>query len=132
MRVRRVLPRNPDARRLRVRLPSRSEDHRSDMVLAAVAATFAQLLDLATFARMVRENGAASEANPLVSALLLDHGLPFVAVTKVAAIALVVGVIAVLGRTDGRPRHPRLALLIATAAVVAGLFGGWSNVSVIV
>ena len=132
MRMRRALPRNPDARGGAVRRPSRSDDHRSDMVLAVVAATFAQLLDLATFARMVREEGPESEGNPFVAALLADHGLPFVVVTKIVALALVVGVIAVLARRDGRPGHPRLALLVATAAVVAGLLGGWSNVSVIV
>jgi hypothetical protein len=132
MRLRRALPRKPDALGALVRRRSRPGDHRSDMVLAAVAATLAQLLDLATFARMVNEHGPESEANPFVAALLADHGLPFVVVTKITALALVVGVIAVLARRDGQPGHPRLALLIATAAVVAGLFGGWTNVSVIV
>jgi hypothetical protein len=101
------------------------------MALAAIAATLAQLIDLATFARMVTTAGPTAEANPLVSTMLMDHGLPFVAVAKIAALSLIVGVIAVLARQDGRPGHPRLALAIATLAVAAGLLGGLSNVAVI-
>ena len=102
------------------------------MAFAVVAATFAQLLDLATFARMVTVHGPRSEANPLVASLLVDHGLPFVAVTKIAALSLIVGIIAVLVAHEGRSGHPRLALGIAVAAVAAGLLGGWTNVAVIV
>ena len=102
------------------------------MALAVVAATFAQLLDLATFARMVTIHGPAAEANPLVASLLADHGLPFVAVTKLAGLSVIVGVIAVLAAREGAKGHPRLALAIAAAAVAAGLFGGWTNVVVII
>ena len=114
------------------RVPAPSDRHRSGMILAAVAATLAQLLDLSTFARMVIERGSAAEANPFVATLLADHGLAFVAVTKIAALALVVGVIAVLARRDQPHGHPRLALVVAACAVAAGLLGGWTNVAVIV
>jgi len=102
------------------------------MAFAVVAATVAQLIDLATFARMVVVSGPTAEANPLVAALLVDHGLQFVAVTKIAALSLIVGVIAVLASRDGSGGHRRLALAVAMIAVCAGLFGGWSNVIAIV
>jgi hypothetical protein len=101
------------------------------MVLAALAATLAQLIDLTTFARMVMEHGPAAEANPLVAGLLVGHGLPFVAVTKIVGLAFVIGVIAVLGSRESGSRYPRLALAIATCAVAAGLVGGLTNIGVI-
>jgi uncharacterized protein (DUF4213/DUF364 family) len=102
------------------------------MAFAVVAATLAQLLDLATFARMVVVHGPAAEANPLVAALLVDHGLQFVAVTKIAVLSFVVGVIAVLAAREGSGGHRRLALAVAAIAVLAGVFGGWTNVVAIV
>jgi hypothetical protein len=102
------------------------------MVLAAIAATFAQLLDLGTFVGMVMQHGSAAEANPLVAALLTNHGLPLVAAAKLAALSLIVGIIAVLARSDGQTSHPRLAFGVALLAVVAGVVGGLSNVAVIV
>ena len=102
------------------------------MAFAVVAATLAQLLDLATFARMVTEHGPNVEANPIVATLLVDHGLLFVAVSKIAALSVIVGVIAVLARRDHPYSHRGLALAVAAVAVAAGLVGGWTNVSVIV
>jgi hypothetical protein len=97
------------------------------MALAVVVVTVAQLLDLGTFLRMVALHGAAAEANPFVASMLVGHGLPFVAVAKVAALSLAVSSIVVLaGRVDGR-RSPRLAAVIALAAIGAGLVGGWTN-----
>ena len=101
------------------------------MILAVLVLTIAQLLDLGTFVRMIWAHGAASEANPLVATLLLGHGLPFVAIAKIAALSFVVAAIVVLaGRLD-RPRHPRLAAAVVVAAIAAGLVGGWSNAAVI-
>jgi hypothetical protein len=102
------------------------------MALAVVAVTVAQLLDLATFTRMVSVHGPAVEGNPLVAFLLTDMGLPFVAVAKIAALSVIVGVITVLAGRDGGERHPRVAAIVALVAVVAGLVGGWTNVTVIV
>ena len=99
-------------------------------VLAAVSV--AQLLDLATFAGMVSRQGAAAEGNPIVASLLVDHGLPFVAVTKIVALSLIIAVIAVLGRRDGAAGHPRLAGSVAAVAVATGLVGGWTNIAAIV
>ncbi len=101
------------------------------MALALLTLTVAQLFDLGTFVRMVAGHGAAAEANPLVRFLLTGYGLPLLAVAKVAALALVVAVIAVLAR-DGDPSSARrsVAFLFAVA-ILAGLVGGWSNAAVL-
>ena len=97
------------------------------MPLAVLVVTVAQLLDLGTFLRMVALHGAAAEANPLVASMLLGHGLPFVAVAKVAALSLAVAAMVVLsGRAHDR-RSRGLAAAIAVAAIGAGLVGGWTN-----
>ncbi|HET7031282.1 MAG TPA: hypothetical protein VFI34_12275 [Candidatus Limnocylindrales bacterium] len=97
------------------------------MSLAVLVVTLAQALDLGTFVRMIERHGAASEANPLIASILADHGLPVVAVAKMAGLALVVAAIVTLtGRRD-QPAHPRLAAIVAAVAIVAGLVGGWTN-----
>lgn len=101
------------------------------MSLAVVVVTAAQLLDLGTFVRMVALHGAAAEANPLVSHLLTGQGLPFVAVAKIAALALVVATIVVLAGRDGAASHRRLVAMITFAAIAAGLVGGWTNAATI-
>src|SRR3954454_2271893 len=102
------------------------------MSLVVVVVTASQLLDLSTFVRMVAVHGPGAEANPLVAHLLVGEGLPFVTVTKIAALSLVVAVIAVLHGRPDRPRAPRLAGAIAVLAIVAGLIGGWTNASTII
>jgi hypothetical protein len=101
--------------------------HTVVMTLAVVVVTVAQLLDLGTFLRMVALHGAAAEANPLVASMLVDHGLVFVAVAKVAGLSLAVAsIVALTGRVDKRG-SPALAAAIAIAAIGAGLVGGWTN-----
>jgi len=102
------------------------------MGLAIVAVTAAQLLDLATFTRMVSVHGPRVEANPLVVFLLTDMGLPFVAVAKIAALSVIVAIIVVLAGRDGRERYPRVATTVASVATIAGLIGGLTNAIVIV
>jgi hypothetical protein len=102
------------------------------MTLAVLVVTVAQLLDLGTFLRMVAVHGPGTEANPLVAMMLADHGLPFVATAKIAALGLAVAAIVVLAGRIDRPRHPGLASLVAAAAITAGVVGGWSNAIVIV
>ena len=100
------------------------------MALAVLTLTIAQLFDLGTFIRMIERHGTAAEVNPFVHFLLTDFGLPFVAVAKIAALALVVAVIGVLaGRAAGG--HPRLVATVFSVAIVAGLIGGLSNARVI-
>ncbi len=101
------------------------------MVLAVVTATAAQMLDLGTFVRMVAMHGPVAEANPLVAQILTQLGVPFVAVMKLAGLSLVVAVIAVLARSDRPSSHTRLAGVVAAFAIVAGLFGAWTNATVL-
>jgi hypothetical protein len=97
------------------------------MVLAVITLTVAQLFDLGTFVRMVAGHGPAVEANPLVRFLLIDYGLPTLVVAKVAVLSLVVAVVTVLAGRASQPEHRRLVATLLTAAIVAGLVGGWSN-----
>jgi hypothetical protein len=101
------------------------------MSLALLTVTLAQLLDLGTFVRMVALHGPSAEANPFVAQLLSDLGLPFVAIAKIAALAVVVAVIVVIGDRPKQRSHRRLAAAVVTAAVVAGVLGGWSNALVL-
>lgn len=101
------------------------------MALALITATVAQMVDLGTFVRMIAMHGPIAEGNPLVSHLINEMGIPFVAVTKIVALSLVIAIVAVLwGREDAR-RHPRLAGTILGFAIVAGVFGAWTNATVI-
>ena len=102
------------------------------MTLALLAVTVAQMLDLGTFVRMVAMHGSAAEANPLVASLLGHFGVLFVAVTKIAALAVVVAVIAVLAGRGEQPRHRRLVAAVVAIAVGAGVLGGLSNAVVII
>ena len=101
------------------------------MVLAVITATVAQMLDLGTFVRMIGIHGPDAEGNPLVAHLLAELGVPFVAVTKVAALSLVFAIVAVLWGRDDERGHKRLAAGIVGCAIVAGVFGGLTNTSVL-
>jgi hypothetical protein len=101
------------------------------MSLVVVVVTLAQLLDLGTFIRMIGLHGVAAEANPVVAHLLVGEGLPFVAVAKIAALALVVASLVVLAGRGDRLGYPRLVALIAFVAIAAGLLGGWTNAGAI-
>jgi hypothetical protein len=101
------------------------------MALAVLTLTVAQLFDLGTFVRMVAGHGAAAEANPLVRFLLEGYGLPLLAVAKIAGLALVVAVIAVLARGSDDSVRRRATAIVFAVAILAGLVGGWSNAAVI-
>jgi hypothetical protein len=86
----------------------------------------AQLLDLATFMTMVRRLGPGAEANPLVVSMLGAGGLPEIVLAKVALVALV-GSVAVLLAVGRAPGLRRAGGALLAFAIVAGVFGGWSN-----
>jgi hypothetical protein len=115
------------------RVSARLTAERMAMTAAVITLTVAQLLDLGTFVRMVGRHGIDIEANPLVSHLVSEFGLPFVAVAKIAALSVVVAVIVVLTeiRPD-RPDHPRLARVVVAVAVIAGIVGGWTNAATLI
>lgn len=102
------------------------------LVAAVLTMSVAQLLDLATFDVMVRRLGTAAEANPLVAALYAAHGLPIVAIAKVALMSLVAAVAAVLARARAPTHNARLALVILLAVgIAAGVVGGVTNTAAI-
>ena len=100
-------------------------DDRCAMVLVAAILTMsaAQLLDLMTFAAMVRELGPRSEANPLVGVLYAAYGFPLVAIAKVVLLAWVTAIAAILIK---RPK-PRLAGTVIATGILVGIVGGVSN-----
>ena len=86
----------------------------------------AQGADAVTFVRMVRDHGTGVESNPLVAWLATAGDPALLLPLKLALVVLVVAIFAITA-----PRHPVLGSLVATAAVMAGLIGAWSNVVVI-
>ena len=95
--------------------------------LAIATLTLAQLLDLGTFLAMVRRVGLGGEANPIVSSLVADYGLPIAAIAKVALLAFVIAVSVVL--TSRSRRFERaIGVAVIAFAILAGVVGGGSNV----
>jgi hypothetical protein len=86
----------------------------------------AQLLDLGTFVVMVHRVGPDAEVNPIVSALLFAGGVGEVVAAKLALIVLVAAV-AVALRAGRAPGMRRAAGVLIGCAIVAGIFGGWTN-----
>ena len=96
------------------------------LVPALVTMLLAQLLDLGTFVVMVHRVGPGAEVNPIVSALLDDGGVGEVALAKVALVVLV-GAVVVALRSGREPGMRRAAGVLIGCAIVAGIFGGWTN-----
>ena len=113
-------------------LSLRQAAERMAMTAAVVTLTVAQLLDLGTFIRMVDRHGIAAEANPLVSHIVGQLGLPYITVAKVTALSLVVAVTVILTEAPSRRGHPRLARLVVAVAVIAGIIGGWTNAATLI
>jgi hypothetical protein len=101
------------------------------MVAAVLTMTAAQLLDLATFAEMVRHVGSEAEANPLVSVLFGAYGLPIVAIAKVALLGLVVAIVVTLASRPRSKLADALVAVVLVAGIGAGIVGGVSNVAAI-
>jgi len=94
---------------------------------AIATMTLAQLLDLGTFVAMVRRVGLGGEANPVVSSLVADYGLPIAAIAKLALLAFVIALSVVL--TSRTRRVDRvIGVAVIALAIVAGVVGGGSNV----
>ena len=86
----------------------------------------AQLFDLATFVTMVGRLGPGAEVNPVVAAMLGAGGMTEVVLAKLALVVFVGATTVVLMKTGGRRVHRAGAVLLA-CAIVAGVFGGWTN-----
>jgi heme A synthase len=96
------------------------------LVTALATMLLAQLLDLITFVVMVHRIGPQAEVNPVVSTLLGAGGVGEVVFAKVALIVLV-GAVAVALRSGREPGMRRAAGVLLGCAIVAGIFGGWTN-----
>jgi len=94
---------------------------------AIATMTLAQLLDLGTFVAMVRRVVLGGEANPVVSSLVADYGLPIAAIAKLALLAFVIALSVVL--TSRTRRVDRvIGVAVIALAIVAGVVGGGSDV----
>jgi hypothetical protein len=101
------------------------------LVAAVLTMSVAQLLDLATFAEMMRRVGPAAEVNPLVATLFGMQGLPLVAIAKVALLALVTAIVVTLAASPARRLAAPVMVVVLAAAIAAGLLGGATNAAAI-
>lgn len=93
-----------------------------------IAILAAQLFDFSTFVVMVQRHGIRAELNPLVVSSFHASGLLGLLAAKLVLVAFVGGVIILLGRQTSPIHVPsRLATFITVLAVLAGVFGGWTN-----
>ena len=97
------------------------------LALRVITMGVAQFFDFGTFITMVRAHGVGAEANPIVSALATDYGIPVVALAKVALVLLVGSTTLILTRRIGTPMATRLAVVVVFTGIFAGLVGGWTN-----
>lgn len=96
------------------------------LVPSLLTMAIAQLFDLATFMTMVRRLGPGAEVNPFVASMLGTGGMPEVVLAKLALVVLVGATAVVLLSARGR-RPQRVGALLLGCAIVAGVFGGWTN-----
>jgi hypothetical protein len=97
--------------------------------LRLVTLTLAQSFDLVTFMLMTRRLGPSAEANPLVSAVFEDYGLPAVALAKLALVVLVGGLVVAAAQNRGTRRWAFVGGLPLALAIAVGLIGGITNAS---
>src|SRR5262245_36182918 len=93
-------------------------------IAAVLTMSAAQLFDLATFVTMVHRLGPGAEINPLVGTIFGAYGFPLVATAKVAMLALVTSIGAILVR---RQASARVAAVVFAVGTVIGLAGALSN-----
>jgi hypothetical protein len=87
-----------------------------------IAVGVAQLADLVTFVRLMGTHGVAAEANPLVASGFDSLGLVPLVVGKVALVILIAAAFVLVARS-----RARLSTVIASAGVVAGIVGAYTN-----
>jgi sugar phosphate permease len=92
--------------------------------LALGVLALAHVFDWASFLVMIARHGLGAEANPIVVTLFEEAGVPGVTLAKLATVAFA-GLLAVLLA----PKRRRMAMVLLTFGVVAGLVGGFSNIA---
>ena len=91
-------------------------------VLAVLA--LAHFLDWASFLVMIARHGLGAEANPIVVTLIEQTGVTGVTLAKVATVAF-----AGLAAVVIAPRRRRMAMVLLTFGVAAGMVGALSNIA---
>jgi len=84
----------------------------------------AHLFDWLSFLVLLARHGIGAEANPIVVTLVEETGVPGVTLAKVATVAF-----AALLAVQIAPTRRRMAMVLLTFGVVAGLVGGVSNIA---
>ena len=84
----------------------------------------AHLFDWASFLVMITRHGLGAEANPIVVTLLEETGVPGVTLAKLATVVFAAGLTVVIA-----PKRRRMAMVLLTFGVVAGMVGGISNIA---
>lgn len=84
----------------------------------------AHFFDWASFLVMIARHGLGAEANPIVVTLVEETGVPGVTLAKVATVAFA-ALLAVLIA----PQRRRMAMVLLTFGVAAGMVGGISNIA---
>jgi hypothetical protein len=92
--------------------------------LSVLALALAHVFDYTTFLVMTSRHGIAAEANPVVVFVAHDWGLPGVTIAKIASVACLAIAIAACARIQ----KGRVAAALVVLGIVAGIFGGVSNI----
>jgi hypothetical protein len=95
------------------------------MPVAALAVlALAHAFDWASFMVMIGRHGLSAEANPIVVQVFEETGVPGVTIAKIATVAF-----AALLALLIIPNRRRLGMGLISFGVVAGLFGGLTNIA---
>jgi hypothetical protein len=84
----------------------------------------AHVLDYTTFVILVARHTLAAEANPIVRNIYESTGIGGLTIAKFFTVVLAASMTVVIW-----PRYPKLAALLLTFGVAAGLFGALTNVA---
>ena len=96
------------------------------MPLAAALAVLllAHIFDWASFLIMIARHGLGAEANPIVVTLVEETGVPGVTLAKLATVAFAAGLAVLIA-----PKRRRMAMVLLSFGVAAGLVGGLANIA---
>jgi hypothetical protein len=94
------------------------------MTTALIFLVLAHAFDYVTFLAMMSKHGLAAELNPVVIGLAQSYGLPGLTIVKVASVVFLAAVVVLAA-----PQRRRIAVVLVTVGITAGLFGGISNIA---
>ena len=94
------------------------------LLVPLAAIVFFQVADYWSFLILVGQHGLAAEANPIVAAIGYQLGFVGLTAVKLGGLVIATSALVMLFR-----RHPRMALVVFTAAVASGFVGAVSNLT---